>query len=486
MADENTASNPSGRPAAGVSSGFNAPPSGQGLRRAMTVSVAEEAASASRRQYPASPSFDSIPPRRSSNFSEYSLNEARDLNPQPRDPSSADSSLAGESSSLPSLSLAFAFLPAISGLLFKNGSAVVTDFMLLGLAGVFLNWSVTQPWAWYHSAQQVRIQHEVVADSVIDDDSDLDSSIHGPGPNSPLDHVPEDEAVHTEPTEEIHEREPSKQQKDALAELYFYEIIALASCFLLPLLGAYLLHAIRSQLSRPSEGLVSNYNLTIFLLMAEFRVLSHVIKLVQSRTLHLQRVVQGGPSKFQQVNKNTEQLETVLARLERLESRVTNDETSTVQDIKQEISKTKQKDSAVARDVRNAIQPELDALNRAVRRYEKKATLLQIQTESRFSGVEARLDDAIALAASAAKNSTSHKNVFVWAMESLTAAFLLPFRTLLRIMLLPLSTIFALMSKGKKRNSSPVKSSSRSSRNGKTVVQTKYNGDRVPSRVAKR
>ncbi|CAF3618139.1 unnamed protein product [Fusarium graminearum] len=487
MADENTTSNSSGRPAAGVSSGFNAPPSGQGPRRAMTVSVAEEAASASRRQYPASPSFDSIPPRRSSNFSEYSLNEARDfLNPQPRDPGNADSSLAGESSSLPSLSLAFAFLPAISGLLFKNGSAVVTDFMLLGLAGVFLNWSVTQPWTWYHSAQQVRIQHEVVADSVIDDDSDLDSSTHGPGPNSPLDHVPEDEAVHAEPTEEIHEREPSKQQQDALAELYFYEIIALASCFLLPLLGAYLLHAIRSQLSRPSEGLVSNYNLTIFLLMAEFRALSHVIKLVQSRTLHLQRVVQGGPSKFQQVNKNTEQLETVLARLERLESRVTNDETSTVQDIKQEISKTKQKDSAMARDVRNAIQPELDALNRAVRRYEKKATLLQIQTESRFSGVEARLDDAIALAASAAKNSASHKNVFVWAMESLTAAFLLPFRTLLRIMLLPLSTIFALMSKGKKRNSPPVKSSSRSSRNGKTVVQPKYNGDRVPSRVAKR
>lgn len=147
MADENTTSNSSGRPAAGVSSGFNAPPSGQGPRRAMTVSVAEEAASASRRQYPASPSFDSIPPRRSSNFSEYSLNEARDfLNPQPRDPGNADSSLAGESSSLPSLSLAFAFLPAISGLLFKNGSAVVTDFMLLGLAGVFLNWSVTQPW----------------------------------------------------------------------------------------------------------------------------------------------------------------------------------------------------------------------------------------------------------------------------------------------------------------------------------------------------
>ncbi|RGP63718.1 hypothetical protein FLONG3_9807 [Fusarium longipes] len=486
MAEENTNSTSSGRPAVGVSSGFSAPPSGHGLRRAMTVSVAEDAASASRRPHTASPSFDTNPPRRSSNFSEYSLSEARDfLNPQPRDHSNADSSANEESSSLPSLSLAFAFLPAISGLLFKNGSAVVTDFMLLGLAGVFLNWSVTQPWTWYHSAQQVRIQHEVVADSVIDDDSDLDSSTHGPGPNSPLDHVPEDEEVHTEPTEGMHEREPSKQQRDALAELYFYEITALVSCFLLPLLGAYLLHTIRSQLSRPSEGLVSNYNLTIFLLVAEFRVLSHMIRLVQSRTLHLQRVVQGGPSKFQQVNKNTEQLEAVFARLEQLESRVSTGEAGTVQEIKQEISKTKQKDSVVARDVRNAIQPELDALNRAVRRYEKKATLLQIQTESRFSGLEARLDDAIALAASAAKNSASHKNVFVWATESLTAVLLLPFRTLLRIMLLPLSTLFALMSKGKKRNSPPAKSS-RSNRNGKTVTQPKYNGDRVPSRVAKR
>jgi hypothetical protein len=44
------------------------------------------------------------------------------------------------------LSLAFALLPAISGVLFKNGNAVVTDVMLLGLAGIFLHWSVTQPW----------------------------------------------------------------------------------------------------------------------------------------------------------------------------------------------------------------------------------------------------------------------------------------------------------------------------------------------------
>lgn len=42
--------------------------------------------------------------------------------------------------------LAFALLPAIGGMVFKDGSAVVSDVLLLGLAAVFLNWSVRLPW----------------------------------------------------------------------------------------------------------------------------------------------------------------------------------------------------------------------------------------------------------------------------------------------------------------------------------------------------
>lgn len=87
-----------------------------------------------------------MPPRRSSNFSEYSFSEAKDLlNPQGRPREHHDSS-SPETSSLAGLSLAFALLPAISGVLFNNGHSVVTDIMLLGLGGVFLHWSVTQPW----------------------------------------------------------------------------------------------------------------------------------------------------------------------------------------------------------------------------------------------------------------------------------------------------------------------------------------------------
>lgn len=81
----------------------------------------------------------------------------------------------------------------------------------------------------------------------------------------------------------------------AAAELRFHERVALLSCFGGPLVGGWLLHAIRSQLSRPSEGIISNFNLTIFVLAAELRPVAQVVKLVRARTLHLQSIVHHPP-----------------------------------------------------------------------------------------------------------------------------------------------------------------------------------------------
>jgi hypothetical protein len=44
------------------------------------------------------------------------------------------------------LPLLFALLPALGGMVHTNGAAFISDIMLLSLAGVFLYWSVTQPW----------------------------------------------------------------------------------------------------------------------------------------------------------------------------------------------------------------------------------------------------------------------------------------------------------------------------------------------------
>jgi len=53
--------------------------------------------------------------------------------------------------------------------------------------------------------------------------------------------------------------------------------------------------------------------------------------------------------------------------------------------------------------VRQSIQPQLDALNRAVRRYEKRQAAQSMQTEARFQELDHRLKDALALAAAAAR-----------------------------------------------------------------------------------
>lgn len=84
--------------------------------------------------------------RRSSNVSDYSQ-DARDLlNPKPLAGSTESLRHHEPTSSWDSLPLAFALLPAVGGLLFQGGDSFVTDLMLLGLGGIFLHWSVTQPW----------------------------------------------------------------------------------------------------------------------------------------------------------------------------------------------------------------------------------------------------------------------------------------------------------------------------------------------------
>ncbi|VUC33547.1 unnamed protein product [Clonostachys rosea] len=493
MADENVAGgsrSPGPAPSASnkaTTSGFSAtaaPAPIQGIRRSFTLDETRRRPPP-RRQSPVSDSsFPGIPRRRSSNFTEYSLGEARDiLNPRAKESGELPST---ESSSLASASLAFALLPAIAGAVFKNGSAIVTDLMLLGLAGVFLHWSVTQPWAWYHSAQEVRVQHEVNGESALDEESG--SEFEGDDPlgrsSTSLEDVPEDDSVSPINETQAEPRKSTSRQRSALRELYRYEVTALFACFILPIASAYLLHTIRAQLSRPSEGLVSNYNLTIFTLVSELRVFSHMFKLVQSRTLHLQRIVHDNP--YGSHSTNHRSLNDISERLTKLEARFeTGERLPQKQQDVDPVAESKQM-AAISRDVRNAIQPELDALNRAVRRYEKKATVLQFQTDSRFSMLESKMDDAIALAAAAAKNSAAHNNVLIWIFESIAGLILIPINAILHVLLLPIRSFLNLTSRKREKPVSLKASRATKSNSNKTSVQARYSGDRVPTRVSKR
>lgn len=143
------------------------------IRRTATVSTMDESTrrSSPRPRLSLSSQTDSPSPapavglrRRSSNFSEYSLNEARKTFQSSTDdlllpkPNAMGQETSPDSSPWHSAPLAFALLPAIGGMLFTNGSLVMTDIMLLGLAAIFLNWSVRLPW--YVEFLDVHVLHK--------------------------------------------------------------------------------------------------------------------------------------------------------------------------------------------------------------------------------------------------------------------------------------------------------------------------------------
>lgn len=278
---------------------------------------------------------------------------------------------------------------------------------------------------WYLSAQATRTEEPInlSAFESIEEGSDEDRD----------DEVAASSQEITSPTKpgggvNVTQHTPQSEVFAARKELQAHELMALSACFLFPAIGAWLLHAIRSQLSRPSEGLVSNYNLTVFLLASEIRPLSHLVKLIQARTLHLQRIVSSATIDDNKID--TSKVLDIAKRLEELESHVADTADSAQKTIGNPSEQLAAKSVAQATsDVRKAIQPELDALNRAVRRYEKRTTISALQTEARLQELESRLKDVVVLAAAAQRNAESAPRNFILVLFNwLCGAVVVPVR----------------------------------------------------------
>lgn len=199
----------------------------------------------------------------------------------------------------------------------------------------------------------------------------------------------------------------------AVSQLRTHEIFALLSTFLFPAFAAYLLHVIRGQLSRPSTGLVSDYNLTIFLLAAEIRPFRHLIRLVTNRTVHLQRMVNPELSGRPTMAQNTD----MALRIEHLEAKLSEQLSSPLTPL----SAAKDDLTALSTDLKKRYEPRIDALERALRRYEKRVTTLTILTEQRLQNLQSKLDDALSLAAVAAQSSQKQglvAGVFNWGTQA--------------------------------------------------------------------
>ncbi|RMX99630.1 hypothetical protein D0867_12028, partial [Hortaea werneckii] len=297
--------------------------------------------------------------------------------------------------------LAFAILPGLAGLLFKNGSAFVTDALLLGLAAIFMNWSIRLPWDWYYSAQSVREELEPVthngtipeegegSENAVDTGS---SGAEGESQARPSSARPKLDRAQTKDLE---------KRVDASADLRKQELLALLATFIFPALSAYLLHVIRAQLSRPSTGLVSDYNLSIFFLAAEIKPCRQLARLVANRTLHLQRTVTGLEDPFASTLQDKSTIADLTNRITDLEAKMSEHNI-----LPQTISLAQKTDvHELSAELRKRYEPRIDGLERAVRRYEKRTVALTMATEARLQQLETRLQDALSLAAVAAQHN---------------------------------------------------------------------------------
>ncbi|KAJ4367139.1 hypothetical protein N0V83_007669 [Neocucurbitaria cava] len=283
------------------------------------------------------------------------------------------------------LPIVAAIVPAVVGLTHENGAAVATDMLMLALASWFLHWCVRVPWDWYHEAQQRRYEYTDAGDAqcndtILEEDEDsVASPVEAPEPST--------EKQESKANDDDGSPSTTDAQGDARETLKREELLAFACCFLGPLLGALLLHTIRGQLTR-AEGIVSNFNLGIFFLGAEIRPFRRLIKMKRERLMHLQRVVKADPKD----GLKPADAQQISQRLTELEARLDSPVASNDVDM-----------SKLSAEVRQSTQLQLDALNRAVRRYEKRHMAQSLQIEARFQDLESRLGDALALAAAAAR-----------------------------------------------------------------------------------
>ena len=160
--------------------------------------------------------------------------------------------------------------------------------------------------------------------------------------------------------------------------------------------------------------------------------------MIQNRTLFLQKRINletlQDPTKVDQTK-----VDDLIIRIEDLEAHIADGIAS------KDKGKEESSDMVVAKassqatsETRKSMQPELDALNRAMRRYEKRSTISAVQHEARMQELETRVRDVVVLAAAAQRNADHQPRNFILILTNwLCALVVVPVGYLRLILSLP-------------------------------------------------
>ena len=161
------------------------------------------------------------------------------------------------------------------------------------------------------------------------------------------------------PTQSHHHPEHSfdPEIEAAVRNLRRTELLALTSCVASPLIGGYMLHYIREFLSRPSEGLVSTFNISLFVMAAELRPAMKLMEMIKQRSLHLQKIVHKDMLEGH-INNPSVDIEPLNHKIEQLEK--------VIEELRMSVARVQGGREEVVTGVREGVRADVEALNRTL------------------------------------------------------------------------------------------------------------------------
>ncbi|KAK7206058.1 hypothetical protein BZA70DRAFT_275598 [Myxozyma melibiosi] len=236
--------------------------------------------------------------------------------------------------------LLLALSPAFVGICFTNGSRAVTNVFLLLLMSLYLHFLIKVPHDWYKDtrAQAVNAELQLLR------------------------------ANARQLREGAEEKEEIRRRIKATARIQRWELVALGALFASPVVGGVFLHFVRWSLdggNTAAGSLISNFNITLFVLSACVRAGNCLAEYCKRRTEDLAVSVEG---------------ESVVGGLKR-----------EMAELQAELAVLREVVFAVREMMDGGIRKDVDALVRAMRKYERNRVELTNDVDERIAALEGEL-----------------------------------------------------------------------------------------------
>lgn len=217
------------------------------------------------------------------------------------------------------------------------------------------------------------------------------------------------------------------KQVSVESQLRMAELQAFGGLIFGPLLGAFLLNYVRGTMARPANGLITNFNITVFILAAELRPLRIAYDYLTNRSDALQQeLTEVSPARYEELEK---QIQDLVSRIPEAQRQ----------------SPGRRGSTALTNGVHTVSEDsELQQIKYALKKFEKYEANNKYEFETKLYALERKLADLGARAETVTSTNFSLKRL-------LSSLLLLPARLVYKTITMPIHASEVLISSTRRK-----------------------------------